>query len=589
MEFQANESLRINLPGFACWVRGVRAGATGALLPGCTNWYDQVVTRHRVLWFLVAMTLSPQPTYGQENRTSSNSSAPNSVMAGYLLVPNKKVPNEFDGGFSLHARAWPLLENYPGRKFQTGLFGTWMFPVYDPPVPRPLQEGVYTDIEGGLGWWRDTRFATPTPKFIMGGVALNFVEWANGPGAGKGRDWNDPKGKYAVVQLSQHVLWPPDGLNLKQGTAGGWFGYGYLPLPLTETTETTKGKDFPTGNQCWTLFLATENFKGPVAYFAPHFWTRHATERPELAGKLLDAAPANPNRALQMETQYIPSFQAVDSTGNTFAKVAPTRFPTARDGTTELVHRITSYRKRALWDQVADWFAGGEPADGKILPEQSVTHEFTGGGGASWSLFTAGTKREDKIRIDWQAFATPTRTSAETFAYTWNRDWVTQVEANGVTLVQLPEYYRLQGEGKQARWVPVKASEVPDETKLAEKVFPPFQRPPTEAYETPDDTPWTDPGPASEPTKVQLGDGSTVTYAWYRFADQPAVVHAGYTQKQRAELQRRAELIHRHWSPDRDYLAPIDGVYASLDPAVLVTPPPGLEIGYVPIVLRQAE
>ncbi|HBE72199.1 MAG TPA: hypothetical protein DDW52_29035 [Planctomycetaceae bacterium] len=510
-------------------------------------------------------------------------------MAGYLLVPNKRVPTEFNGGFSLHARAWPLLEDYPGRRFQTGLFGTWMFPVYDPPVSRPLKEGVYTDIEGGLGWWRDTRFATSTPKFIMGGVALNFVEWANGPGAGKGRDWENPKGKYAVVQLSPHVLWPPDGLNLKQGTAGGWFGYGYLPLPMTDVTLTTKESEFPTGNQCWTLFLASENFKGPVAYFAPHFWTRHATERPELAGKLLDAAPANPNRALQMETQYIPSYQAKDKTGKLFAKVAPTRFPTAQNGTTELVHRITSYRKQAFWDRVVEWFAGGQPADSEIDPRNFVTHEFTGDGGASWSLFTAGTKREEKIRIDWRAFATPTRTAKDTFAYTWNRDWVTDVEVDGVSLVQLPQYYRLDGEGKRARWVPVKASEVPEETELADKDFPAFQRPPTEAYETPKNKIWTEPGPVSGPHVAKLGDGSTVTYAWYRFSDQPAIIHAGYSQQQRSELQRRAELIHRHWTPDREYLPSAEGSYASLDPAVLVTPPPGLEIGYVPIVLRQGE
>ena len=47
-------------------------------------------------------------------------------------------------------------------------------------------------MKGGLGWWRDTRFATETPKFIMGGVASEFSEWANGPGAGKGRDWKKP-------------------------------------------------------------------------------------------------------------------------------------------------------------------------------------------------------------------------------------------------------------------------------------------------------------------------------------------------------------------------------------------------------------
>src|SRR4051794_35664520 len=169
-------------------------------------------------------------------------------MAGYLLVPHEKVPETFNAGFSLYVAAWPLLKEYPGNRFQTGLFGTWMHAQYDGPEPTKH----YSDIEGGLGWWRDTRFATETPKFIMGGVALNFSEWANGPGAGKGRDWKNPKGHYAIAQLSPWVLWPPDGLNLKQGTSGELFGYGYLPLPLTAPKKSTAGKDVPTGNQCWT-------------------------------------------------------------------------------------------------------------------------------------------------------------------------------------------------------------------------------------------------------------------------------------------------------------------------------------------------
>ena len=58
-------------------------------------------------------------------------------------------------------------------------------------------------IEGGLGWWHDTRFGTEFPKFIMGGVAFDFTQWANGVGAGSSeirddgrRDWNVPGGKY---------------------------------------------------------------------------------------------------------------------------------------------------------------------------------------------------------------------------------------------------------------------------------------------------------------------------------------------------------------------------------------------------------
>ena len=154
-------------------------------------------------------------------------------MAGYLLVPHEKVPETYNAGFSMYVAAWPLLDRYPGNRFQTGLLGTWMFAQYPPPKPKEL----YSDIEGGLGWWRDTRFATETPKFIMGGVTLNFNEWANGPGAGKSRNWDKPLGVYGVAQLSPWILWPPDGLNLKQGTSGELFGYGYLPLPLTTLIE----------------------------------------------------------------------------------------------------------------------------------------------------------------------------------------------------------------------------------------------------------------------------------------------------------------------------------------------------------------
>ena len=142
-------------------------------------------------------------------------------MGGYLSVPTDKSPAAYNAGFSMYVAAWPLVQKYPGNRFQTGLFGTWMHPQHDGAKP---ERKMYSDIEGGLGWWRDTRFATETPKFIMGGVALNFVAWANGPGAGKGRSWQRPKGKYGIAQLSPWVLWPPDGLNLKQGTCGELFG-----------------------------------------------------------------------------------------------------------------------------------------------------------------------------------------------------------------------------------------------------------------------------------------------------------------------------------------------------------------------------
>src|SRR4051812_34211408 len=276
-------------------------------------------------------------------------------MAGYLLVPNERVPETYNAGFSMYVAAWPLLDQYPGQRFQTGLFGTWMFARKEPAPPIKL----YSDIEGGLGWWRDTEYATETPKFIMGGVAPNFSEWANGPGAGKGRDWAQPKGKYGVAQLSPWLLWPPDGLTLRQGTCGALFGYGYLPLPLTPVKATTAGKDIPTGDQSWTLFLNTGNFKGPVAFFTPYFWSRASAESPKLRGLFLDTLPSDPNRALQMETQHVPAFVSTDAKGDTYARIAPTQFPGKPGADAALVHRITAYKRAALWDGVKAWFDGG--------------------------------------------------------------------------------------------------------------------------------------------------------------------------------------------------------------------------------------
>ena len=57
-------------------------------------------------------------------------------MAGYLLVPHEKVDKSYNAGFSMYVAAWPLLKDYPGQDFQSGLFGTWMFAQYDGPKPE---------------------------------------------------------------------------------------------------------------------------------------------------------------------------------------------------------------------------------------------------------------------------------------------------------------------------------------------------------------------------------------------------------------------------------------------------------------------
>ena len=99
---------------------------------------------------------------------------------------------------------------------------------------------------------------------------------------------------------------------------------------------------------------------------------------------------------------------------------------------------------------------------------------------------------------------------------------------------------------------------------------------------------WSKPGPKAGPFTAKLADGSVVTYSWYRFVDQPSFQQYGWSDEKKAKLQAFVEEIHANWPIDRDYITPPShGELVSLDPALFVTPPKGLETGYVPVVTRQ--
>ena len=521
--------------------------------------------------------------------TEGSSKAQDEFLAGYLILPiEQKVERTYNAGFSIYVSAWPLLRHYPGHRFQTGLPGTWMFAQYDGAAPKDM----YSDVEGGLGWWTDTRFPTESPKFIMGGVGPNFSDIANGPAHGWG-SWEEPRGLYGVAQLSPWLLFPIDGLNLKQGTCGELFGYGYLKLPLSEPKSTTNGKNVPTGNHCWTLFLNTNNFKGPVAFFLPNFWSHATVKEPRLAGLLLDSRPVDPNRQVQMETQYIPCRQAVDSKGEAYARIAPISFPRSPDGSSALVHQDTAYNESALWNAVQSWFTGGTPSTGAVNPQGAHIRSFRGSARSTWEIRTFSPDgKEKKVPISWNDFATPTVINASTFGYQWNYANATKTATKGGPLVTLPEYFHLEkdGDANQTKWVPMAPDKVPAETGLHQLKWERPVEKDEEPYTTPDDpkSSWKEPGPKAGPFKARLGDGSVVTYYWYRFADQPALRNADLTDVERERMQAKVEKLHRSWTKNRNYLPPPTlGKLANLDPAQIVKPPKGMEIGYVPIATRQ--
>ncbi|MCU0780196.1 MAG: autotransporter-associated beta strand repeat-containing protein [Akkermansiaceae bacterium] len=509
-------------------------------------------------------------------------------VGGYMQVAGTAAPASYDAGYAFYSAAWPLVGDYPrDNYFQSGLYGTWMFP----------DDGVdniapYTDIEGGLGWWYDRKFQTATPKFNMGGVAFGGAggtiapmhQWifANGPGVGT----TNGNGKFGVAQLSPWLLFPPDGLNLKQGTSGELFGYGYLPLPLTRPKATTAGHPFPTGNQSWTLFVNSGNFKGPLAFFTPFFWSQIKITYPELANSLLDSCGSGPNKSVAMETPHSIRAWASDTPEGRFARSMPVYYPVDPNGYSQLTHRHAVYDRTALWNQVAAWFDGTGPAASGNLAPSGTFMQSASGHSPVWSIRGSN----ELGTLDWNGLVAPKSATPQDMGYQWQIDQVDVVPWGNGSLVRLPEYH--QGPlaaTSSSIWAPIKAHDLPQPAAVALAATS-FSNPtPRSSLVVKDNDPaWTAPGPASGPFRALLGDGSVVTYYWYRFADQPALQKADLTPAEREQMQVLARKIHREWKHDRDYIAPPgSGTLADLDPGQLVTPPLGMEAGYVPVAWQQ--
>ena len=510
--------------------------------------------------------------------------------SGFTWISTEAVSDSsYGAGYTFYSAAWPIFNQYPGpQKFQMGLGSCWLTTQRTGREPAEF----YTTIEGGLGWWGDTRFGTKIPKFIMGGVSYNFYAWANGPGAGKSgmlpngqRDWSSPGGKYGIAQLSNHLLWAPDGLNLAQSLNGELLGYGYTPLPLTEPMEETAGQAIKTGNQCWTLFLNATNFKGPATFFLPTFWTDPVLANPTLEGLFLDSRPSDPNIGFGIEHAHSPALISSDASGTRYAKIERLQFPVSDEDNAIVLNRVSVYPKPTLWEAMTAWFKGGAPVEPKTFQNGALERPFINNGG-SMAAEISRTGMDYPIDL---SYIDNMQMNANTMGFTFDLNVVEKRDRNFL----LPEYFKL---GSDNQWKAVAEQSVPGSTRLLETPVPTspsamvaYLTPldPACQYQNPN-SPWHKPGPAAGPFKAELGDGSTVTYYWYRFIDQPAIIQANLPEDMRTAMQHRVELIHQHWSHTDEYMAdPSLGKLATLDPGVIVQPPAGLEIGYVPIVTRQ--
>jgi hypothetical protein len=504
-------------------------------------------------------------------------------LHGYIGFGHEKLPAEGDysAGMGFYAAVWPLVDQ-PLADFQIGLPSSWIQPDNSDNKDKPLApEGtlartwkprgptwgsVFQTVEGGLGYWAGNHFRYGPPKFSMNATPQCYDYEVGSPG------WSFfysdealPDNRLGIAQLSNRLLIPPDALPFQGNPNGEFLGYTWMALPFTDPTT----GDPPTGDQSWTCFLSAANFKGPMAYYIPETWSKIGKlfNYPFIYGRGLDARPGIMGGGA-MEINTVPRFDARDAQGTTYSKLPKLQFPVDEQGRAFLVQDVTYYSKAALYDAFKAWRDGGPACSGRF--------DEKGAWKPKLNTHTTHYDQAGKTMVGVeQAFDTRIFEGN-----VWGLQWFTNnISPNGL----FPQYYKHAGEQRVA----IPAAEVPAETKLLAQEFK--RAVPGKPYTSPVGGAWTVPGAKLGPFNVKLTDGSVVTYSWYRFVDQPSFQQYNWSEEKKAKLQAFVERLHAHWASDRDYMAPpTRGKLVSLDPALLVTPPPGLEVGYVPIVTRQA-
>jgi hypothetical protein len=503
-------------------------------------------------------------------------------LHGYIGFGHEPPPaaSDYHAGMGFYAAVWPLVDR-PLANFQIGLPSAWITPDNsdnkDKPLapegtlartwkPRgPTWSSVFQTVEGGLGYWARSHFRYGPPKFSMNATPQCYDYEVGSPG------WSFfysnealPDNRLGIAQLSNRLLIPPDALPFQGSPNGDFLGYTWMALPFTDPTA----GEPPTGDQSWTCFLSAANFKGPIAYYIPETWSKIGKlfNYPFIYGRGLDARRGNMGGGA-MEINTVPRFDAKDSQGTAYSKLPKLQFPVDAEGRAFLVQDVTYYSKEALYQAFKAWRDGGPACSGRF-----------GDKGAWKPKLNTRTTRYDQAgkKIVGVERAFDTRIYE---GNVWGLQWFTNTLASSGLF---PQYYKHVGDERRA----VAAADVPQETRLHAQEFP--LAAPGKPYTSPASGAWSQPGPKLGPLTARLADGSLVTYAWYRFVDQPSFQQYSWSADKKAKLQAFVEKLHASWPIDRNYMPPpTRGKLVALDPALLVVPPRGLEVGYVPIVTRQ--
>jgi hypothetical protein len=378
-----------------------------------------------------------------------------------------------------------------------------------------------------------------------------------------------------IAQLSNRILIPADGLTFDSATNGEVLGTAWMNLPIMPARPFPR--PFPAGGNNWTLFMNAANFSGPVAFYIPATWSRLSTRYSVVQDRGLDVRPAKMSGGA-MEVNSVPYFESKDHSGVIYSRIPQLQFPVDEQNNTILMQGIYFYSEEAIYKPLKIALE-----EGGSIPTTFIIHS-----GGAWAPRCIAEPfsfvQEGKIPL------TGISNTIKTIAFQQNGECYFGLHWNESSngMGYFPNYFKQMGGERIA----LNEKEVPVETALQKQTF----SPPTPA------TPYKIPNlpiyryywvPLSKPSSltVKLSDGSIITYRWYRFIDQPSLQHLRQvlTVKEAEDLQAKVVALHKGWAGNTHFMPEpsIKNKLVKMDKGLLVTPPPGFEFGYVPIVASQ--
>jgi len=471
--------------------------------------------------------------------------------------------------------------------------------------------GVRGSIEGGMGYWMYT-VETPHVKWMLPGATNANYEIFGGTFLNDRPQSCSTLG--GAVRISNTILIPNSFVHFDEGSGDidGFMGYMLTRTPIGKRSSEDNAN-------YWTIIIDALNFSGPVMYMSAWFWDSRVNWHPK-------SVSWSDHRALityiaQGFEGSIGSHVLTDpNSGGKWIKTSQIVFP--KDNGSDTTTLFTGHSQFDTdWAAVAmePMLSGTGSADSqkpshimqsytdaRVKPECNTPGEVS-----AWKLWTDETDDEPETDIGGFGIGDAVPADAPFLKASDAASCHTRLTLNTKKLqckssfCKTRKYIRQVKKGSE--YSPLKDKKVPKYIKKALNLlqFKPtklndgrYLGPPAETEKICFDTPGPSPSdPRLYCTRTQ--SGTWLGFKWYRFIDQPELnqVFASMEESERKDarcfMQARIERLHEAQSSGgvpRWFDAPqgendLPKKKVAIDPALLTTPPVGLEKGYVPIPL----